>query len=95
MLWLKATGLLDYLFIRRRPNSNSLLQQPIKQFPSILRCSTIEPKCVFVEVIVEMLMTNSSLMCGHQPAFQQTGHPVTRGQQVIAYISQVLYDFVA
>ena len=47
------------------------------------RSSTIKSESKFIKIIVQMIMTNSTLMCSHKPAFQQRSNPVAGRQQVV------------
>jgi len=64
-----------------RFNRDSLGYKFIEQFPAMSRGSTVESKSEFVEIGVQLLMGQCTLMGTHQPAFQHRGHPVHTGQQ--------------
>jgi len=55
-------------------------EKPIEQFSARAGGSTIEPKGIFIEVIVQMLMAYSSLMGSDQPSLHQGRHSVTEMQ---------------
>jgi hypothetical protein len=64
-----------------RLNRDSLGYKFIEQFPAMSRGSTVESKSEFVEIGVQLLMGQCTLMGTHQPAVQHRGHPVHTGQQ--------------
>ena len=61
----------------------------------MMRSPTIESKRVFVEVVVQMLMTNSTVMCAQHPSFQQGGHSVAMRQQIIANLLRMANYFMS
>src|SRR4030043_2202487 len=58
------------------------------------RSPAIKPKCIFVEVIIQMLMANSTLMCAQHPSLQQGGHSVAMRQQIIANLLRMADYFM-
>jgi len=71
---------LDKPIIRSGLCGSCLLEEPVEQFPARAGGSTIESKGIFIEVIVQMLMTYSSLMASDQPSLNQGRHSVTERQ---------------
>jgi len=57
--------------------------------------SSINPERVFVEVVIQMLMTDSSLMRAHHPSLEQGGYPVTMRQKVFAYLRSLACHFMS
>ena len=68
-------------------NSHSLLDETIEKLPARPRCPSVEPKRVFVQIILEMRGTNSTLMRPFQPPLQQCRHAVDQRQEVLSYHS--------
>ena len=54
----------------------------------------IEPKGIFIEVIVQMLMAYSSLMDSDQPSLHQGSHSVTQRQEIIPYGTILAHDLM-
>ncbi len=54
---------------------HGLLNQAVEQFAAMFRGPTIEPEREFVEVIVEMLATDRTLMSAQQPPFEKRRYP--------------------
>ena len=75
-----------------RIDRNSLLDEPVEQFTTVPRGPAVESKRVFVEVVVQMLMTDSALMGSQQPPLQQRGDCVAEGQQIISDICVLSYN---
>ena len=74
-------GALDHGFVRDRVNDHCLLYEPVEELPSIPGSTPVEAKREFVEIGVQLLTGQCTLMGTRQPAFQQGAHPVYAGQQ--------------
>ncbi len=72
----------DQLLVRHGLNSHRLLDQPIKQLPAVPGCPAVETEREFVQVVVEVSLTNGSLMCPQQPSLQKRRDPVNARQQI-------------
>src|SRR5260370_37567437 len=63
---------------------DGLLSQSVEQLASGGRLASVETEREFVEIIVEMVVANRSLVCPKQPPFEQREHSVRSGQEVFA-----------
>src|SRR5664280_2059831 len=68
--------------VRGRVNLCRLLNQPVEQLPAVLGGPAIEPEGEFVEVVVEMLGTDRTLMRSQQPPLQQGYDAVSVRKQI-------------
>ena len=66
--------MLDDGIVGSRTDGDRLLDQPVEARPSVLRGASIEATGEFVQVGVEMLTTDSPLVCAQQPALQKGRH---------------------
>ena len=57
-----------------RVDLHRLLDQPVDQFSTMSRRSSIETKREFIEVIVQMRSADGPLVCAQQPSFEQRSH---------------------
>ena len=73
-------GACDQPEVGGRLNRNSLRHKSVEQLPAVPRRSTVEPKREFVEIGVQLLTGQRTLMGTQQPAFEQGGHSVHAGQ---------------
>jgi len=71
----------------QRINSHSLLNKAIEKLPTRRRCSSVEPKREFVQIVLEMRRVHSPLMRPFQPALQQCRHTIDQGQEVLSHHS--------
>ena len=51
-------------------DGHSLLRQTKEELASTLGSSAIEPESEFIQIVVEVLMTDRSLVGSHQPTFE-------------------------
>lgn len=79
---LQSTHMLYNCLIRRRFYLDSLFQKPVEKFAPMRRSASVEPKSEFVKVIVQMVMAHGTLMCTHQPSFQQRGYSMNSWEQI-------------
>jgi hypothetical protein len=70
------------LLVRHRVDRNSLLNQPVEQFATVLAGPTIESERELVKVIIEMLKTYSPLMSTQQPPFEKRSHAMDAREQI-------------
>jgi len=68
-------------------NSHSLLNKAIEKLPTRRRCSSVEPKREFVQIVLEMRGAYSTLMRPFQPPLQQCRHTVDQRQEVLSHHS--------
>ena len=68
----------------QRINSHSLLNKAIEKLPARCRCPSVEPKREFVQIVLEMRGTHSTLMRPFQPPLQQCRHTVDQRQEVLS-----------
>ncbi len=61
-------------------DGNSLFEQTVKQHPSVSRSPSIEPESEFVQIEVQHISGNSTLMDSQEPAFQQRSDPMDPGE---------------
>jgi hypothetical protein len=71
----------------QRINSHSLLNKAIEKLPARRRCPSVEPKRVFVQIVLEMRGAHSTLMRPFQPPLQQCRHTVDQRQEVFSHHS--------
>ena len=64
-----------------RLTRNGLRDKSVEQLSTVSRRSTVKQKCEFIEVEVQLLTGQCTLMDTQQPALQQGGYPVHAGQQ--------------
>ncbi len=60
-----------------------LLHQSVKQLATRTGRSTVEPKRVFIEVVIEMRRLDPTLVSSQQPAFDQGNNLVDLGQHIL------------
>jgi hypothetical protein len=70
---------------QNRRQMHCLMQQAVEQQPARAGRTPIEPKCEFVEVVIQVFGLHSSLMRPQQPAFQQGRYPVGQRQQILSH----------
>jgi len=73
--------MLDDSLVLRMAYLSRLLNQPIEKLSTMLGCPSVESECVLVQIIVQMIMTDCSLMGSHQPPFHKRSGPVYPGHQ--------------
>ena len=66
-----ASNPLDNILVWRRFYTNGVLQQPIEKIAATARCTTVEPESELVEIAIQMLWTDRTLMGAKNPAFQE------------------------
>ena len=72
----------DQLLVRRGLNIHRLLNQSIKQLPSVPGCPPVESEREFVQIVVEVSSTDGPVMCPQQPSLQKRRDPVNARQQI-------------
>jgi len=72
----------DQSFVSHRANLDGVLSQPVEEFSSGGRLSSIKSEDKLVEVVVEVLGSHGTLMRSHQPAFEQRDRPVDPWEQM-------------
>lgn len=77
------------IFFLNRANIHRLLDKAVEQQSSRLRGSAIESKNEFIEIIVQMGWSRSSLVSSHQPPLEQGSHAVSQRQQVFPHLSRL------
>lgn len=77
---------LHQLAVRDGALLDGTLEKPVKQQPPMLSLSAVESERELVEIVVQMLVADRSLMGTQQPAFQQRGDSVARGQQILSHV---------
>jgi hypothetical protein len=65
-----------------RIDGHSLLCQTKEELASALGSSAIEPERKFIQIVVEVLMTDRSLVGSHQPTFEQGDREVNPWHQL-------------
>jgi hypothetical protein len=74
------------LFVGHRDDLDGLLCQPEEELASRSRLSPVETEDEFVEVVVEVLVTDSSLMGSEHPSLEQRDRSMDSGQQVFPIV---------
>ena len=77
-------------FVGRRGDLEGVLCQPEEELASRSRLSPVETEDEFVEVVVEVLVTDSSLMGSEHPSLEQRDRSVDSGQQAFPLLEAVL-----
>ena len=67
-----------------RLHLNRLLSQSIEQFAPRSRLAPIEPEGEFVEIVVQVLLTNRALVGSQQPTLEQRDYPMNPWEKVFA-----------
>lgn len=67
-----------------RLHLHRLLSQSVEKLASGGRLAPVETEREFVQVIVQMVVANRSLVGPKQPPFEQREHPMRSGQEVFA-----------
>ncbi len=80
LLWF-GTGSLGETLVRHRSHRYSLLGKAQEELSSATRTPSIETKREFVEVVVEVLFADRTLVRARQPAFQQRSRQMNSRQQ--------------
>src|SRR3990167_6622407 len=81
---LRGYGFTMNVLCKHRTNRHSLLYQSVEQLATGTGCSTIEPKRVFIEVVVEMRRLHPTLVSSQQPALDQGNNEVDLRQHIFA-----------
>ena len=58
------------MLIRERIDGNSLLRQAKEELAPTLGTATVEPKSKLIQIIVQILMADRSLVSSDQPTFK-------------------------
>jgi len=66
----------DDLVISDRIDGHRLLRQAKEELATAFGSPTVEPECELIQIVVQMLMTDCTLVGSHQPSFQQGDHPI-------------------
>jgi hypothetical protein len=66
----------DDLVISDRIDGHSLLCQAKEELAATLGSSAIEPERELIQIVIQVLMTDRSLVGSHQPPFEQGDHLV-------------------
>ena len=74
--------MLDEQTVGRGSDRHGLLHEPVEQLPAMPGGPTIEPERELVEVVVQMGVTDGTLMRPEQPAFEQRHDAVDARQQL-------------
>ena len=75
-------------------DSYSLLYQSVEKLSAGTGCSTVEPKCVFIKVVVKMKMLHPALVGSQQPSLEQCSNAVDLRQHIPANSSFFSDDFM-
>ena len=67
-------------------NYHGLLSEPMKEQPASFRTTAVKTKREFVEVIIEMLLLNTTLKRAEQPALEQRGDVVDARHDLVGRI---------
>jgi NAD(P)-dependent dehydrogenase (short-subunit alcohol dehydrogenase family) len=76
-----ATSCAAQLFVGGRGDLDGLLCQPEEELASRGRLSSVEAENALVEIVVEVLVTDSSLMGSEHPSLEQGERPMDSGRQ--------------
>src|SRR6266849_5224123 len=63
-------------------DGHSLLRQAKEELAATLLSPAVEPECEFIEIVVQMLMTDCTLVGSHQPPFEQGDREVNPWHQL-------------
>src|SRR3989304_621607 len=66
---------------RRRLDLHRLLDQPVEELASVSGGATVESKGVLVQVVVQVISRDRTLMCAEEPTLQERRHSVHTGEQ--------------
>lgn len=80
---LGSSDVLNDLAIGSRIDSHGILQETVKQFPTMSGSPSIETKRKFVQVVINMFRTDRSLMSTQYPALQQGRNTMYKRQEVV------------
>jgi len=72
----------NYPMMGNRIGGHSLLGQTKEELAPTLGAPAIEPEREFIQIVVQVLMTDRSLVGSHQPPFEQGDHVVNPGHQL-------------
>src|SRR5271167_5113928 len=72
----------NYPVMGDRIDGHSLLRQAQEKFASTLGSPAIEPERELIQIVVQVLMTDCSLVGSHQPPFEQGDHKVNPWHQL-------------
>jgi len=70
---------------------HNLLSQSIEQFAAGFGFTAIESKSKFIQVIVQMPLSNRALVGAKQPSFQQRDHTMDARKQMLSFFLMSLY----
>ena len=85
----------DQIFPPNWIKNHSLLQESIEEQPTRLRCPPVEPEGELIEIIIQMLRTNRSLMRAEQPSLEQRDGQVNSGEKILAQFVGVVEHLVS
>src|SRR6266850_3430988 len=74
------------------PRQYRLLQKPVEQLSSVLRCSSVEPEGELVEVVAEVLVTDCALVGAQDPALQKGSDSMYSRHQLMRFPRLPLQD---
>ena len=65
-------------------DSHCVLEQPVEQLPPVAGGAAIEAEGVFIEVVVEVFVADTPLVGPEQPALEQPGLSMAKGQEILS-----------
>jgi len=80
---LGSPDVLNDLAISSRIDSHGILQETVKQLPTMSGSPSIETKRKFVQVVINMFRTDCSLMGTQDPALQQGDNTMYKRQKIV------------
>ena len=73
---------MNYLVMGNGIDGHRLLRQTKEELASTLGSTAIEPEREFIEIVVQVLMADCSLVGSHQPPFEQGDREVNPWHQL-------------
>ena len=73
-------------------DSHCVLEQPVEQLPPVAGGTAIEAEGVLIKVVVEVFVADCPLMGPVQPALQQPGLSMAKGQEILSDGRGFAYD---
>ena len=89
--FLGSSHMLNNILVWNRINGYRILNKSVKKFASIPRSPAIEAKREFIEVVIQMLGTDSTLMSTKYPSFQKRHNAMYQRQKLSSRSAGTFY----
>ena len=90
MLWFSGSA--DEAAIGNRVNGGGLLHETVEELSSALGLPTVEPEREFVEVVIEMVVADGTLVGSQEPALEQRGNAVDPRHGLVSWVIGVFHS---